>query len=153
MTELYAPRIRTPSDRPSQPAIEPTTGTEIVRAALKNFNRKCNMAGAAQELGVTVGTLEDFAAGRRQTLPVELMKKLVERLWHGHHTYNAEFDALESTNKTPPAPPPVMPDPFVADERCIDLVACAREPRTLRAEVPEKDKPRGRPGWLGTLFG
>jgi hypothetical protein len=58
---------------------------------------------------------------------------------------------LRPTNRTS-IPPPVMPDPFVADERCIDMAAFAREPRGLISE-DKPPKPVSHAGWTDTLFG
>jgi hypothetical protein len=147
MIELYPPRLRTPSGRPSS-SPEPTTGVEIVRQALQNFSRKCNISSAAQELGVATSVLEEFLSGRRALLPPPLMRKLVERMWHGHRTYNVEFDALESTNKTPPTSVGLRTPNFVPDERSLDMRAVAASPRTLLSDRPAPASPKLRPGWL-----
>jgi hypothetical protein len=122
---------------------EITTGTDLVREALRGRNRKLNLAGLARSLGLPADRLENFAEGK-VTLPAETMQAIVKALWGEHTEFDAEADALRPSNRTPPTPLGVHPPKF--ESVPLNFQTGAPPPQSGYAPAQPK-KPR--PGWLG----
>jgi hypothetical protein len=86
------------------------SGLTIVRATLKVYARRGNLAGAARDLGIAANDLHDFAEGARE-LPVDTLNALVAILFHGHAVLID--DRLVPALRAPPQPLGVAPDRFV----------------------------------------
>ena len=117
---------------------EQVTGTSIIRAALRARNRKINLSTMARDLDMQITLLEDFAEGRAKTLAPDLLRKITTYIWTNGTRYNAEADALESNNVTPPttlAPGYRAFNPELVEKHSrvsIPAFVACREPRRRR---------------------
>jgi hypothetical protein len=73
---------------------EIVTGTTLVRQALRNRNRKLNMAGFAKDLGMTSDRLDAFEQGRVALDPETIQALVVKVLFNGHVEFDSGHDAL-----------------------------------------------------------
>jgi hypothetical protein len=88
-----------------------TTGTDLVREALRGRNRKLNLAVMARNLNMSSERLDAFSEGRL-ALPPDIINAIVKELWNGHVVFDADADALTSANKAELTFSGIAPPPF-----------------------------------------
>lgn len=122
-------------------------GTDVLRATLRARDRAAGaLTRIARECGMSVSTLEAFAAGKTD-LDVATLKRLTTEL-HSNAEFDEESGMLRLTNRAAPiaigkGPPPYKPTPKTYQVGVLQ----GRGPQPV---VPEKPKPKtSRPGWLG----
>ena len=96
----------------SKEAAPMTTGTDVLREALRVRIRKGSAALLARDLGAGTATLDEFAHGRG-TLPLAIMNTLAKNLFGDSCSFDAQRDLLTRTKQvaTPigTAPPRFVP--------------------------------------------
>ena len=120
-----------------------TSGTDIIREAVRVRMVKGHLGTLARDLSVSVDALEAFVAGKR-TLPPDILRALTTELL-SHAEYDASCDRLRPANKQKPTPaygvtpPPAKHNPTVPRQASGPF-------RIVRdaAPMPLKSK---RPGW------
>jgi hypothetical protein len=122
------------------------TGTDVLRDKLVASNKKLNLAGFASEVGLAPHQIDGFIAGR-SVPPAAALCAMAKWFWP-----SAKFDPernllIAGTSESKPLG--LIPGPFVPSPRDLDLVAMAREPKTLISEKPEQPRAKGRAGWIG----
>ena len=58
-----------------------TTGSDLVRMALRMKNKRINLSSMARDLSMQTSTLEDYAESRTKTMPPDTLDKVVAYLW------------------------------------------------------------------------
>ena len=123
-----------------------TTGTEIIREALRTRKSKQNFAIVARDLGISSETLLAFCDGKR-SLPNAVLQALVKELWHGHAEFDPVTDRLRPTVQDLPRPMGIRPENTLPLPK-YQAGAAQVAPRPVKEPVPDaKVKPR--PGWIG----
>jgi hypothetical protein len=121
-----------------------TTGTDLIRSALRIRNVKQNLARVARDHEVALILLDAFIAGRA-TLPVPILQSLTRELFP-HAEFDPSTDRLRPALQEPPrlmGIPPTFTIPLPKYQ--LGAVQCAHRPENEAAPA----KPKKRAGWLG----
>jgi hypothetical protein len=90
-------------------AMNPNSGTEVIRASLAAHAKKSfNIATIARDLHVSADTLLGFVE-RRAVLSPDVMAGLMKILFHGHAELDVEHDLLRPAYREPARPVGVYP--------------------------------------------
>ena len=121
-----------------------TTGTDVIREALRVRNRKSNLIAIARDIQVSPHLLDSFIE-RKASLSPDILRKLTTELWGGQAEFDAELNLLRSANKTPPMS--MGSRPPRCERKPVDHPGYTMGPQPVKPERPKAKTPR--PGWLG----
>ena len=110
------------------------SGTDAIRAALKAWSFKINLASLARDLGLPTDHLEKFIASG--PLSDDAIKGLTKILWHGHAEFDAEAEPAPAHEPARGSPPGLRP---AADRSCHAAQVQGRPPwaRTSARDAAE----------------
>ena len=122
---------------------EIVTGTDLLRATLRNWNKSKNVSFIARDTGVANETLYGFMQGGQ--IAPEVLKSLAEILYYGHAIYDVEADRLRPAVKHEPKSLGVYPPPL--DPALMPTFKGGPPP--LRGGMVPPAKPKAkRAGWI-----
>jgi hypothetical protein len=124
-----------------------TTGTELIRQALRARNAKLNLSIFGRDLGLSGDQLHNFIFADA-TLTPEALRKLADYLWAGNTQWDEATDRLRPTKRQEPTPMGVLPQ---LDPKLLRKYrpGAAQTAHRLVNDSPPDQKPKTRPGWLG----
>ena len=120
-----------------------TTGTEVIRATMRNRAFHGGLARLANDLHLSLTQLDSFTY-HNGALASEALRLLATDLFAGHAEYDPVVDLLRPTNRTPAIPGGMRP-PSVSE---MNLDKSHLMPRVLPKPTakPQPARPH-RPGW------
>lgn len=140
------PLFQKKSPEPEPPKV---TGKDVLRGALKNYNRRpAAIAGLNEDLRISAGALDAFAGGA-DNLPAEKLTGLAKFLWGGHVEFDPESGMLRSAHREPARSLGVRAPPSPIKSR-EDVAAFFGAPAPTPAGAPQPVKPppaKAGPAW------
>ena len=138
------PLFQKKSPEPEPPKV---TGKDVLRGALKNYNRRpAAIAGLNEDLRISAGALDAFAGGA-DNLPAEKLTGLAKFLWGGHVEFDPESGMLRSAHREPARSLGVRapPSPIKSREDVAAFFGAASASETRRiSESPGRPSREGR---------
>ena len=136
-----------------QPEAPETTGTDVIREALRVRSKSAmfSTVNLAKDLGVPDSVLTNFIATGVRPRP-DVVHALVKFLLHGHAIWDEALDRLKPANANPVVSLGVRPPPSPINLPAGFTPGRAGDPLPLGLrpvkDPPPQPEPSPRPGWV-----